>query len=81
MTDTGDMLLLKLTERGEEAVGLLMLRQAARVRSWVEAGDMRAQPYFDVDAIRFGPHDEFSFHKERFLDTWVKQGINEEDLY
>jgi len=56
-------------------VAMNMLRHMAAVRKWALAGDTQALPYLAEDAIRV-ENGEVSFHKERFIDVAVKEGIN-----
>lgn len=48
-----------------------LLRFMVTVEKWVKTGDPRAEPFLEVDAVRY-QNGELVFHKDRFLETAEK---------
>jgi hypothetical protein len=51
---------------------MTLLRKLAEVENWVKAGDPRAKPYLDADAIRI-VDGKGVFHRERFIDVYADE--------
>ena len=50
-----------------------LLGHMVEVGEWVKAGDERARPYTDADAVRVDSEGDVSYHRERFLAVYMGQ--------
>lgn len=53
-----------------------LLRKMVEVEGWVKAGDPRAKPYLDADAVRI-VDGKGQFHRDRFLKVYADELVTE----
>jgi len=51
-----------------------LLEFLATVEEWAKAGDPRARPYFDADAIQWKDDGQLAFHQTRFILVVMREG-------